>query len=80
MAFIKSAYGTVDTKSNIDTDGYRLGAGVEQAIGTNTYAKLEYRYSNYGEGEVDYVNGPDSGRFNLDTDRHQVVVGFGLRF
>ena len=77
---IRTSDGTVDTKSNIDTDGYRLGGGVEQAIGTNTYAKVEYRYSNYGEGEVDYVNGPDSGRFDLDTDRHQVVVGFGLRF
>ncbi|MDP3677099.1 MAG: outer membrane beta-barrel protein [Novosphingobium sp.] len=77
---VRSSDGTVDTKSNIDTDGYRLGAGVEQAIGTNTFAKVEYRYSNYGEGEVDYVNGPDSGRFDLDTDRHQVVVGFGLRF
>ena len=77
---VRSSDGTVDTKTNVDTDGYRLGAGVEQAIGTNTFAKIEYRYSNYGEGEVDYVNGPDSGRFNIDTDRHQVVVGFGLRF
>ena len=77
---VRSSDGTVDTTSNIDTDGYRLGAGVEQAIGSNAYAKLEYRYSNYGEGEVDYVNGPDSGRFNLDTDRHQVVVGAGIRF
>jgi len=77
---VRSSDGTVDTKTNIDTDGYRLGAGVEQAIGTNSFAKIEYRYSKYGEGEVDYTNGPDSGRFDLDTDRHQVVVGFGLRF
>ena len=77
---VRTSDGTTDTRTNIDTDGYRLGAGVEQAIGSNAYAKLEYRYSNYGEGEVDYVNGPDSGRFNLDTDRHQVVVGAGIRF
>lgn len=77
---VRSSDGTVDTRTNIDTDGYRLGLGAEQAIGTNTYAKLEYRYSNYKKGEVDYVNGADSGRFNLDLDRHQVVVGFGVRF
>lgn len=77
---VRSSDGTVDTKTNIDTDGWRLGAGIEQQIGSNAFAKIEYRYSNYKEGEVDYVNGPDSGRFDLDLDRHQVAVGFGLRF
>ena len=58
-----------ETQAGATTRWHYLGAHLE-----------EYRYSNYGEGEVDYVNGPDSGRFDLDTDRHQVVVGFGLRF
>jgi outer membrane immunogenic protein len=72
--------GTTELDTNVDTDGWRLGAGVEQAIASNSFAKIEYRYSNYGEGEVDYPVGPDSGRFDLDLDRHQVVGSVGLRF
>lgn len=45
-------------------DGFRVGAGVEQKLGTNLYAKAEYRYSNY----------------NQDVARHQVLGGIGFRF
>lgn len=72
--------GTTELKTDIDTDGWRAGAGVEQAIGPNTFVKAEYRYSNYGKAEVDYRDGPDSGRFDIDLDRHQVMAGVGLRF
>lgn len=65
----------------LDTDGWRVGAGVETALGEKAFAKIEYRYSNYNEGEFDF-NGttPDSSRFRIDTDRHQVVASVGLRF
>jgi len=72
---------TVSLRQRLDTDGYRIGAGVEQKFGTNTFARLEYRYSNYSKGEYDYNgNTPDSSRFKLDTDRHQVVAAVGVRF
>jgi outer membrane immunogenic protein len=45
-------------------DGVRAGAGVEHAIGPNSYVKTEYRYSNYENG----------------VSRHQVVGGVGFRF
>lgn len=45
-------------------DGVRVGGGLEFAIGSNSYAKGEYRYSNYEQG----------------FDRHQLVAGFGFRF
>lgn len=45
-------------------DGYRLGAGVEYLFGTNTYGKVEYRYSNYEAG----------------ISRNQVVGAVGIRF
>ena len=77
---VRTSDGTTDTRTNIDTDGWRLGGGVEQAVSDNAFVKLEYRYSNYNEGEVDYVDGPDSGRFDLDLDRHQVMAGVGVRF
>jgi outer membrane immunogenic protein len=73
--------GTVSQSQRLDTDGWRVGAGVEQKFGDNMYGKIEYRYSKYGKGEYDYNgNTPDSSRFSLDTDRHQVVVGVGMRF
>jgi outer membrane immunogenic protein len=47
-----------------ELDGIRVGAGVEQKLGTNLYAKAEYRYSNYEAG----------------IERHQVLGGVGFRF
>jgi outer membrane immunogenic protein len=67
---------------NLDTDGWRVGAGVEQKFGTNLFGKVEYRYSNYKEGEIDFEaeDIADSDRFDIDTDRHQVVASVGMRF
>lgn len=45
-------------------DGYRLGVGVEQGLGTNTYVKGEYRYSNYEQ----------------DVTKNEVLAGVGIRF
>ena len=74
--------GTTDYNSNIDLDGWRAGAGVEQKLGSNAFAKLEYRYSNYSEGEVDFeaANVADGDRFTTDLDRHQIMAGVGWRF
>lgn len=92
MLYVKGGYtnqrfnfegtdGTVDAGQRLDTDGYRVGAGAEYAFSNNMYGGLEYRYSNYSEGELDF-NGdaPDSSRFNIDTDRHQVMATVGVRF
>ncbi|MBN8813120.1 MULTISPECIES: outer membrane protein [unclassified Sphingomonas] len=53
-----------DKKSN----GLRLGAGLEQKLTSNVYAKAEYRYTRYG----------DVG--NIKNDRHQLLTGIGVRF
>ena len=45
-------------------DGVRVGGGFQFGLGRNLYAKAEYRYSNYEDG----------------FDKHQGVVGLGLRF
>ena len=63
--------------AGVTLDGYRLGAGVEQKFnifGPSGFVKAEYRYSNY--------KNLDFGAENIDTDldRHQVVVGVGIRF
>jgi outer membrane immunogenic protein len=74
--------GTTNYEENLDTDGWRVGAGVEQKLGSNAFAKIEYRYSNYSRGEIDFeAEGiADSDRFDIDTDRHQVMAGVGWRF
>ncbi len=78
---ILSSDGTTEYKEDFDLDGWRAGAGVEQAWNGNLFTKLEYRYSNYQKAEVDFEGSlPDSDRFNVDTDRHQVVASVGWRF
>ena len=78
---IRTSDGTTELNEDIDTDGWRAGIGAEHALSENTFAKVEYRYSKYGEAEIDN-NGalPDSDRFDVDTDRHQVVAAVGWRF
>lgn len=72
--------GTTETGSHFNLDGYRLGAGIEKALTPHTYAKIEYRYSNYGDARLEYPSGNNTNNFSVDTDRHQVAVGVGFRF
>ena len=72
--------GVNELRQDIDTDGWRVGAGLERKLGTNAYAKIEYRYSKYGEAEFDNGDLPDSDRFDIDIDRHQAVAAVGWRF
>jgi outer membrane immunogenic protein len=57
-----------------ELDGFRLGGGAEFLFGTNTYGKVEYRYSKYDGYEDDDAFG------EIDLDRHQIVAGVGFRF
>ncbi|MBY6217921.1 outer membrane protein [Qipengyuania aquimaris] len=78
---IRSDDGTTQYDADLDTDGYRLGAGAEYALSDNTFAKVEYRYSNYSDAELDFEgDSPDVAVPDIDLDRHQVMVGFGMRF
>jgi outer membrane immunogenic protein len=72
--------GTTQLDEHFDLDGWRVGAGVEKAFGKNTYGKLEYRYSNYSNGRLTFANGATTSNFDVDTDKHQIVAGFGIRF
>lgn len=69
-----------ETGRSFILDGYRLGAGVEKQLGPKTYAKIEYRYSNYGDARLQFPNGNNTNNFSVDTDRHQVAAGVGFRF
>jgi outer membrane immunogenic protein len=69
-----------ETGNHFNLDGYRIGAGFEQSLGRKAYAKVEYRYSNYGNARLEFPNGSNTNNFGIDTDRHQVVAGVGVRF
>lgn len=63
-----------DSFSDSDTlDGYRLGAGVE-LLGVSNFARLEYRYSDYGKISFDGLN------TGVSASRHQIVATGGFRF
>lgn len=65
--------------NGITADGYRVGAGIEQKFnlfGPSGFIKAEYRYSNYQNLDI----GEDDFDLETDIDRHQAVVGMGVRF
>ncbi|MFL5348484.1 MAG: outer membrane protein [Hyalangium sp.] len=69
--------------NHVKVDGFRLGIGGEYAFGNSFYGKLEYRYTNYNNGDLDIrganvnLNPLFSG---IDVVRHQALVGVGFRF
>lgn len=65
--------------NGVTADGYRIGAGIEQKFnlfGPSGFIKAEYRYSNYSNIDI----GEDDFDLETDFDRHQAVVGVGVRF
>ena len=52
----------------------------KKQLGGKAYAKVEYRYSNYGNARLEYPSGANTNNFSVDTDRHQLVAGVGVRF
>ena len=78
---VRNSFNGEEYRAKVDTDGFRVGAGLEYALSGNTYAKVEYSYSNYSEAELDYEGEqPDVDLGEIDLDRHQVMAGFGFRF
>ncbi|WP_022682937.1 outer membrane protein [Sphingobium bisphenolivorans] len=69
-----------ETDTSFKLDGWRVGGGVERALTSNSFAKVEYRYSKYDSGHITFDDGTTSSEFNVDTDRHQVVASVGWRF
>lgn len=52
--------------------GWTLGAGVDHAFTDNVFGRLEYRYNDFGSGDV--------GGADVDFDQHVVQVGIGVKF
>jgi outer membrane immunogenic protein len=89
LLYVKGGYTNFRVQSRYDNstgtvfdqgvtlDGWRAGIGIEQKfslLGPSGFVKAEYRYSHYGNINLDNVNA------DIDVDRHQAVVGIGVRF
>lgn len=55
-------------------DGFRVGAGAEVAVTPATFARIEYRYSDYGNYRYGDVES------EIGLSRHQVALVSGFRF
>lgn len=61
-----------DFSASEDLDGFHIGLGYEHNFSGKVYGKLEYVYTNY--------NTDNSVGLNVDLQRHQGLVGVGMRF
>ena len=52
--------------------GWTIGAGVDHAFTDNVFGRLEYRYNDYGSGDL--------GGADVEFDQHVVQVGIGVKF
>ena len=64
LVYGKAAYANWRQVAGVDTEGLRLGGGLEVNLAGPVYAKAEYRYTD----------------FDGNTGKHGGLVGFGLRF
>lgn len=64
LPYVKGGYANFRDINSRSLDGFRVGAGIQYNIGTNTYIKTQYRYSD----------------FNADVGKHGALVGVGFRF
>lgn len=56
--------------------GYTVGAGVDYAFTDNIFARVEYRYSDFGSKTFDF----GAGTIDADLDQHAIKVGLGVKF
>lgn len=63
-----------------NANGWSLGAGIEQMLGENVSAKIEYRHTSFGDfgsTDLDALTGANS---KLHAKRNRVVLGVNYRF
>lgn len=60
--------------------GWTIGAGLEKKINENLHARIQYRYTDYGDDtwELDPSNDPVTGK--IDYNAHMLMVGLSYRF
>jgi len=56
--------------------GYTVGAGLDYAFTDNIFARVEYRYTDFGSETFDF----GAGTIDTDFNQHAVKVGLGVKF
>jgi len=59
-------------KDKATFNGYTVGAGLDYAFTSNVFGRVEYRYNDYSDKDLQGVN--------VDVDQHTVKVGLGIKF
>jgi len=66
---------------NYTLTGWTLGAGLEYKLTENIHARIQYRYTDYGDDTKRIAsNPPNFIDAKLDYDAHMVTVGISYRF
>ena len=60
--------------------GWTVGAGVEKKIDENLIARIQYRYSDYGDETWDLAEGGDVDTGKIEYSAHMLTVGVSYRF
>lgn len=80
-ALIFGAAGWTATNASVDGGGFddddtlhgwTVGAGLDYAFTDNVFGRVEYRYNDFGDGDLAGAN--------FDFDQHIVNVGIGVKF
>lgn len=74
--YTDSAFPADNVRGSSNRGGWHIGAGAEVKASDTGYFKLEYVHTNYNGAT--FRDGTDF--INLDANRDQVLLGFGLRF
>ncbi|MDX3926211.1 MAG: porin family protein [Shinella sp.] len=53
-------------------NGYTVGAGLDYAFTNQIFGRVEYRYNDYGDKDLQGIN--------VDVDQHTVKIGLGIKF
>ncbi|SFU16322.1 outer membrane protein [Mesorhizobium sp. YR577] len=53
-------------------NGYTVGAGLDYALNSNMFGRLEYRYSDHGDKNLQGIN--------VDVDQQTIKIGLGVKF
>ena len=82
-AKVKGTYDFVGVGSDSDSQtmtGWTIGAGIEMKIDENWHARIQYRYTDYGDDDFTHNIGGTDYKANIDYNTHMVQVGISYRF
>lgn len=75
-AATQMTYHTPGVKDENTMLGWTAGAGVDALLTDTVFARVEYRYTDFGSSTFNTAGGPTS----IDSNDHRVTFGVGMKF